>query len=83
MPLSVPSPSVYSLICSAGSPCWKLIGDRPDLLGLREPLGNAVNDEDLGSAAQQRRVSGHQADRPGAVDRDALSGRDLASSLPW
>ena len=51
--------------------------DRADLLGLRQALGDPVDDEDLRGAAQQRRVGGHQPDRTAAVHRDALAGRDL------
>jgi hypothetical protein len=50
--------------------------DGADFFGLLEPLGHTVDDEDLGGTADERRVSGHQADRTSAKDADALAGRD-------
>jgi hypothetical protein len=56
--------------------------DGADLLGLGEPFGHPVDDEDLRGAAQQRGVGGHQPDRTRAVDRHALAGRDLCQFAP-
>jgi hypothetical protein len=50
--------------------------DRANLPRLGEPLRYAVDHEDTRRTAQQGGVRRHQADRPGAVDRDGLPRRD-------